>query len=134
MTNYNDIINELMKVQPMSTPPAIKAYWESKAHKIVYTGQILRYFDYMYGDLEYRSLDFKNYEVMTDFQGCSQMNYPDENTSWNRIIQHKHFTKSKSKYDLITCCAMRSLTVGIPNFLLPPLALGISTSITDFGK
>ena len=79
-----------------------RSYWESKAHKIVYTGQIQRYFDYMYGDLEYRSLDFKNYEVMTDFQGCSQMNYPDENTSWNRIIQHKHFTKSKSKYDLIT--------------------------------
>jgi len=79
-----------------------RSYWESKAHKVVYTGQIERYFDYMYGDLEYRSLDFKNYEVMTDFQGCSQMNYPDENTSWNRIIQHKHFTKSKSKNDLIT--------------------------------
>ena len=79
-----------------------RSYWESKAHKIVYTGQIQRYFDYMYGDLEYRSLDFKNYEVMTDFQGCSQMNYPDENTSWTRVIQHRHFTKSKSKNDLIT--------------------------------
>lgn len=34
MINYNDIMNELVKVQPMSTPPAIKAYWESKVSKI----------------------------------------------------------------------------------------------------
>jgi UDP-galactopyranose mutase len=30
------------------------------------------------------------------------MNYADESTSWNRIIQHRHFTKSKSTKDFIT--------------------------------
>lgn len=34
MINYNDIMNELVKVQPMSISPAIKAYWEAKLNKM----------------------------------------------------------------------------------------------------
>src|SRR6516164_3875680 len=35
---------------------------------------------------------------------------------------------------LTTVCAMRSDTVGIPSFLVPPFAFGISTCLTGGGK
>src|ERR1022692_4168495 len=35
---------------------------------------------------------------------------------------------------LTTVCAIRSDTVGIPNFLVPPFAFGISTCLTGGGK
>lgn len=79
-----------------------RSYWESKAKKIVFTGEIQKYFEYMFGTLEYRALEFRDYKVNVDFQGCAQMNYTDPDTSWTRIIQHKHFTKSKSTNDFIT--------------------------------
>ncbi len=47
-----------------------KAYWNSLADKIVYTGAIDAYFDYKLGNLEYRSVRFEN-EVLDipNFQG-----------------------------------------------------------------
>jgi hypothetical protein len=35
---------------------------------------------------------------------------------------------------LTTVCAIRSDTVGIPSFLVPPFAFGISTCLTGGGK
>lgn len=65
----------------------------SLADKIVYTGMIDEYYDYCYGELEYRSLRFET-EVMTDvdnFQGNAVVNYTDAETPYTRIIEHKHF-------------------------------------------
>jgi UDP-galactopyranose mutase len=81
-----------------------KAYYDSIASKIVFTGKIDEYFDYQFGELEYRSLDFVT-NMMDDtdnFQGVAQVNYPDEKVEWTRIVEHKHFTGVKTKGTVIT--------------------------------
>jgi UDP-galactopyranose mutase len=79
-----------------------KDYFNSLATKIVYTGPIDRLFDYKFGDLEYRTLTHKHYEINSDFQGTALMVYPSLDIEWTRIIQHKYFNFSKSSRDYIT--------------------------------
>ena len=59
---------------------------------VVYTGPVDRYFDYAEGDLSWRTIDLEE-EVLPieDFQGCSVMNYPDENAAYTRIHEFRHF-------------------------------------------
>ena len=65
---------------------------ESLAKKIIYTGTIDSYFDYSYGPLEYRSLQFETDVVDTEnYQGVAVVNYTDRETPYTRIIEHKHF-------------------------------------------
>ena len=62
------------------------------ADKIVYTGMIDEYYDYCFGELEYRSLRFET-EVLPDvdnYQGNAVVNYTDSETPYTRIIEHKH--------------------------------------------
>ena len=58
---------------------------------MVYTGAIDRYFDYKFGPLSWRTLDFEQ-EVINcpDFQGTSVMNYADESIPYTRIHEFKH--------------------------------------------
>jgi len=78
-------------------------YFKSLAKKIVYTGKIDEYFNYEYGELEYRSLEFQHETHEIDnYQGVSQMNYCDLDVPWTRIIEHKHFTKAKTSHTIIT--------------------------------
>ena len=73
-----------------------KEYYKSIAKKIIYTGMIDEYFDYCYGELEYRSLTFKEEELNTDnYQGNAVVNYTDYETPYTRIIEHKHFEENK---------------------------------------
>ena len=65
---------------------------QAKAKKIIFTGTIDSYFDYQFGTLEYRSLEFKHKTLETDnFQGVAVVNYTDKETPYTRIIEHKHF-------------------------------------------
>ncbi len=60
--------------------------------KIVFTGMIDEFFDYKLGELEYRSLHFENETLdMENYQGNAVVNYTDADTSYIRIIEHKHF-------------------------------------------
>jgi UDP-galactopyranose mutase len=80
-----------------------KDYYNSISKKIVYTGKIDEFFDYEYGELEYRSLKFETEKVnVKDFQGCSVMNYTDIDVPFTRICEHKHFENSKSDVTWIT--------------------------------
>lgn len=78
-------------------------YWNSIANKIVFTGKIDEFFDYKFGELEYRSLKFENEKIETkDFQGCSIVNYTDFDIPFTRITEHKHFENSNSNVTWIT--------------------------------
>jgi UDP-galactopyranose mutase len=80
-----------------------KKHFDSIAKKIVFTGKIDEYFDYEFGELEYRSLEFKHETHEIDnYQGASQMNYCDLDVPWTRIVEHKHFTKVKTSHTIIT--------------------------------
>ncbi|HEB11382.1 MAG TPA: UDP-galactopyranose mutase [Spirochaetales bacterium] len=62
----------------------------------VYTGELDRFFDYKYGRLQYRSLDFK-YETLDQefFQPAAVVNYPNDH-SWTRITEYKYFLGEKT--------------------------------------
>jgi UDP-galactopyranose mutase len=66
---------------------------EEFADKIIFTGMIDEYFDYQYGELEYRSLKFENeiLENVDNFQGTAAMSFTDRDVLFTRIIEHKHF-------------------------------------------
>lgn len=72
-----------------------REHWETVADKIVYTGEIDRYFDYCYGRLEYRTLRFEHEQLnIPDYQGVAVMNFTDRETPYTRIVEHRHFDSS----------------------------------------
>lgn len=70
-----------------------REYFDSIADKIIYTGEIDRYFDYRFGHLEYRTVSFETelLEGISNYQGNAVINYTDAETPYTRIIEHKHF-------------------------------------------
>ena len=58
---------------------------------VFYSGTIDGYYDYEFGRLPYRTLDFVKKYAEGDFQGCAVMNYGDEAVPYTRISEHKHF-------------------------------------------
>ena len=62
------------------------------ANKIIFTGPIDKYYNYQFGELEYRSLRFET-EILEEenFQGNAVVNYTDFEIPYTRIIEHKHF-------------------------------------------
>lgn len=70
-----------------------KAELDSLADKIIYTGEIDRFYDYKFGHLQYRTVSFET-ETLNDtpnYQGNAVVNYTDSKTPFTRIIEHKHF-------------------------------------------
>jgi UDP-galactopyranose mutase len=73
------------------------------AKKVIYTGPIDAFFDYRYGQLEYRSLRFETQRLeMENYQGVAVMNFTDEDTPYTRIIEHKHFNFGKQPVTYVT--------------------------------
>lgn len=69
---------------------------ENIADKIIFTGQIDKYYDYKFGQLEYRSVRFETEELNIDnYQGNAVVNYTDREVPYTRIIEHKHFEQGK---------------------------------------
>ena len=76
---------------------------ESVADKIIYTGMMDEFFDYCFGELEYRSLRFETQKLECEnFQGNAVVNYTDSKTPYTRIIEHKHFEFGKQNVTYIT--------------------------------
>jgi UDP-galactopyranose mutase len=86
-TNYFDFIRNNPKI----------------ANKIVYTGTIDEFYDYQFGELEYRSLRFETDTLDTDnFQGNAVVNYTERKVPYTRIIEHKHFEFGTQNQTVIT--------------------------------
>lgn len=69
-----------------------KEYFEGLAEKVIFTGMIDEYFNYCYGELEYRSLEFQS-EILEEenHQGNAVVNYTAYEIPYTRVIEHKHF-------------------------------------------
>ena len=76
---------------------------ETIANKIVFTGMIDQYYDYCFGELEYRSLRFET-EILEseNYQGNAVVNYNEYEIPYTRIIEHKHFEYGKQEKTVIT--------------------------------
>ncbi|WP_295592440.1 UDP-galactopyranose mutase [uncultured Methanobrevibacter sp.] len=80
-----------------------KEKWLNIADKILFTGMIDEYYDYCFGELDYRGLNFEFETLNTEnYQGNAVVNYTDSETPYTRIIEHKHFEGSSSPKTIIT--------------------------------
>lgn len=92
---YNKLIEGLLEGVEIHTKTDFfdnRSYWESKARKIVFTGQIDEFFDYCYGHLNYRTVTFETELLdVSNYQGNAVINFADREIPFTRIIEHKHF-------------------------------------------
>jgi len=78
-------------------------YWDSIGTKVIYTGPIDRFYNYQFGELEYKTTKFEHDRCLKEnFQGTAVMNYTDLKIPYTRIIEHKHFENSQSDISWIT--------------------------------
>ena len=77
--------------------------YKDMAARIVFTGMIDEYFDYILGALEYRSVRFET-EVLDcpNYQGNAVVNYTEREVPYTRIIEHKHFEFGTSDKTVIS--------------------------------
>ena len=60
--------------------------------KVVYTESVDAYFDYCFGELEYRTVRFETEILDTDnYQGNAVVDSTEYEVPYTRIIEHKHF-------------------------------------------
>ena len=92
---YTQIIEKMLKgIEVKVNYDFFKHKEELKdiAEKIVFTGPIDQYYDYCYGELEYRSVRFETEILdMENYQGNAVVNYTEYEVPYTRIIEHKHF-------------------------------------------
>lgn len=73
-------------------------------NKLIYTGPIDRFYDYKFGELEYKTTDFIHHTLdgISNFQGTAMMNFTSKDVEHTRIIEHKHFEDTESYNTVIT--------------------------------
>lgn len=80
-----------------------RSKFDQEADKIVYTGMIDQFYEYCFGELEYRSLRFESAILdQKNFQGNAVVNYTDADNDFTRIIEHKHFEYGTQDKTIIT--------------------------------
>ena len=71
---------------------AHRAELEALADTILYTGAVDQFYDFRFGQLQYRTVRFETEILDTpNYQGNAVINYTDRETPFTRIIEHKHF-------------------------------------------
>lgn len=75
---------------------------KKSAKCLVYTGKIDQYYDYVYGQLEYRSLKFDTKVLDGDYQGSSIINYTSQEVPFTRVVEHKHFERKDKIKTVVT--------------------------------
>lgn len=92
---YTEIIRKMLQgadIQLQEDYLLNKDEWNKKAKRVIYTGPIDAFYEYVYGPLEYRSVRFET-EILDkeNYQGNAVVNYTDRETPYTRVIEHKHF-------------------------------------------
>ena len=92
---YTKIIERMLEgteVRLMTDFFADREILAKEAENIVFTGMIDAYYDYCFGELEYRSLRFETEVLdMENYQGNAVVNYTEYEVPYTRIIEHKLF-------------------------------------------
>ena len=72
-------------------------------NKVIYTGPVDKFYNYQFGELEYKTTQFKHKRLQQEnYQGTVMMNFIDVNIPYTRVIEHKHFENSESDVTWIT--------------------------------
>ncbi len=92
---YNALIEGLLEgIETMLNVDYIKdkVEFDALADKVVFTGAIDEYYDFKFGALEYRTVEFENQILdISNYQGNAVINYTEADIPYTRIIEHKHF-------------------------------------------
>jgi UDP-galactopyranose mutase len=100
MGGYTPIFEKMFKDIPLELKTDFfekRDYWKSMAKTLVYTGPIDRYFNYLYGELHWRSCRFEIQKLpQDDYQGVSIMNYADQEIPCTRVLEPKHFHRERA--------------------------------------
>ena len=96
---YSQMIDKMLKGVDVLTDTdyfSDRKKFDAMGETVLYTGAIDRFFDYEYGELEYRSLRFETETLDTpDYQGNAVVNYTEYAVPYTRIIEHKHFDRTQ---------------------------------------
>lgn len=90
------------------------------ANKVIYTGPIDEFFNYQYGELEYKTtaFDHKRLEV-GNYQGTPMMNYTDVEVPFTRVVEHKHFDNAQSNVSWVTWEYPQKYKAGVTEAFYP---------------
>lgn len=92
---YNPLVDKLLEGIDTRTGAdffADRAYWETQADKIVFTGRIDEFYGFRFGKLDYRTVRFEEKVLDTpNYQGNAVVNYTEREIPYTRVIEHKHF-------------------------------------------
>lgn len=107
----NKMIHPLLNTDYKEIIPSVKF------DTLIYTGPIDYYFDYLYGRLPYRSLDFK-FETLDveQYQNAGVVNYPNDH-DYTRITEFKHFYFQR--HHKTTLCYEFPKDAGDPYYPIP---------------
>jgi UDP-galactopyranose mutase len=79
-----------------------KDFWD-KQGKVIYTGPIDQLFDYEFGVLEYKTVEFDHQHLQAEnLQGSAVVNYTEREVPYTRIVEHKHFEFGKTPTTWVT--------------------------------
>lgn len=91
--------------------------FDKMARMVVYTGPIDEFFNYKYGELEWRSLRFEELSFDDlDYQGSAIVNYTSRNVPYTRILEYKHFDNPTARNTIITKEYPQDYTRGLEKF------------------
>lgn len=103
---YTSLFNKILQGIPVECNIdylSSRETWNSKAKYIIFTGCIDEFFNYRYGSLEYRSLEFTTETLeKSNYQGNAIINFTDDSVSYTRCIEHKFFNDVLCNYTVVT--------------------------------
>lgn len=109
---YTRIVEKLLEGIPVELGVGYREFMAANAvltephtfGRVLYTGMIDAFYDYRFGELQYRSLRFEEemLENCENYQGNAVVNYTSKEVPYTRIIEHKHFTFGTGPDTVIT--------------------------------
>ena len=104
INGYTNMVKAILENIDVELETEYKHEMSKDYDLVIYTGPIDNFYDFKFGALEYRSLQFDN-EVLEqeNYQGVAVVNYTGHEEKFTRILEHKHFKiDSKSNKTVIT--------------------------------
>ena len=101
---YTRLINEMLKGSEIKLNTRYDRSYYFNAERVIHTGSIDEYYNYMYGELEYRSLRFETEvaDVIDNVYGNAVTNFTTHEYPYTRAIEHKHFLGEQSTVSIIS--------------------------------
>ncbi|WP_425351481.1 UDP-galactopyranose mutase [Lactococcus protaetiae] len=106
---YTQIFNKMLQSELIDVQMGVDFFHAREEYleefpRIVYTGMIDQFFDYKFGELEYRSICFESQVFESDnMQGNAVINYTDSETPFTRVMEWRHFDKrAEGGYTVLT--------------------------------